>query len=187
MLDDGAVAGWFSPAISPPTDEVGCVSYRRPRWYAVRFGQINEALIVRLLNLVGLPYKIFTYQHQVGRRRATTRSWLPGYMFVEFDVLLDEWRQILRIPGIIEVLGDPTPLDYGKIEELIERLPSRLPKNDPGADILIGSTVRILNGVFRDHVAKVCESGPNSVKLVWMMFERVITATLRPKDVVVVE
>jgi hypothetical protein len=40
---EGAVARrWFSPAIFSEPDQLGCGSYRGPRWYAVRFGQINE-------------------------------------------------------------------------------------------------------------------------------------------------
>ena len=39
---EGAVARrWFSPAIFSEPDQLGCGSYRDPRWYAVRFGQ-NE-------------------------------------------------------------------------------------------------------------------------------------------------
>ncbi len=75
----------FSPAILAHLDDVGCVSYRVPRWFAVRFGAINERLTLRLLNLIALPYHIFTYTHQVGRKRATTRSWLPGYAGAWYD------------------------------------------------------------------------------------------------------
>jgi len=40
---EGVVAGrYFSPAIIfSETDDLGCGSYRHPRWYTVRFGQ-NE-------------------------------------------------------------------------------------------------------------------------------------------------
>jgi transcription antitermination factor NusG len=42
-------------------------------------------------------------------------SWLPGYLFVEFDVVRDDWGQLKRIPGVIEILGAPTPLPEGQL------------------------------------------------------------------------
>lgn len=183
--DIDAGARWFSPAILSNPVEPGCVSYRLPRWYAVRFGKINENLMLRLLNMVDLPYRIFTYQHQVARRRETTRSWLPGYMFVEFDIH-DNWGQLLRIPGVIEILGDPTPLDEGVVEDLVDRLPKKLPKNASGTVIAIGSTVRILDGTFRGYEAKVIVSNETYVTVLWMMFGHLREQVLKLSDVEVV-
>src|SRR4051812_14008405 len=166
---EGAVAGrYFSPAIIfSETEDLGCGSYRNPRWYTARFGQINERLMLRLLDLIGLPYHIFTYLHQVGRQRETTRSWLPGYFFVEFDRELDDWGQLNRVPGIIEILGSPTPLDTGIVEDLVERLPRRLPKPAPGVTVPVGAEVKITKGVFLGHVAKVIDADCQYVTVLW--------------------
>ena len=177
-------AFWSAILLQPPVH--GCVSYREPRWYAVRFGQINERLMLRLLDLIGLPYHIFTYLHQVGRQRETTRSWLPGYMFVEFDAVRDDWGQLNRVPGIVEVLGGPTPLDTGVVEDLVERLPRRLPKNGPDTEVPVGTEVRITDGMFRGHVGKVIKSDRRQVTVLWMMFGHLREQTLRTADVEVV-
>jgi transcription antitermination factor NusG len=189
---EGAVAGrYFSPAIifSEP-DALGCGSYRVPRWYTVRFGQINERLMLRLLDLIGLPYHIFTYLHQVGRQRETTRSWLPGYFFVEFDRELDDWGQLNRVPGIIEILGAPTALDTGIVEDLVERLPRRLPKNCSATVIPVGAEIRINDGgPFQGHLARVIPAkapAPGYVTVLWMMFGHLREQTLRTADVEVV-
>lgn len=202
---EGAVAGrYFSPAIifSEP-DAPGCGSYRNPRWYTARFGQINERLMLRLLDLIGLPYHIFTYLHQVGRQRETTRSWLPGYFFVEFDRELDDWGQLNRVPGIIEILGSPTALDTGIVEDLVERLPRRLPKNSAHTVVPIGTDIRIADrGAFHGHIAKVIpgkkgapvqlpdgsweDPDPGYVTVLWMMFGNMREQRLRVADVEVV-
>ena len=65
---EGAVAGrYFSPAIifSEP-DSLGCGSYRDPRWYAVRFGQINE-----------LPDRT---DHSINRRSASISAGMPSLL-----------------------------------------------------------------------------------------------------------
>ena len=190
---EGAVAGrYFSPAIIfSEADDLGCGSYRTPRWYTARFGQINERLMLRLLDLIGLPYHIFTYLHQVGRQRETTRSWLPGYFFVEFDRELDDWGQLNRVPGIIEILGSPTPLDTGIVEDLVERLPRRLPKPAPGVTVPVGADIRITQGPFQGHFAKVIlppgkVQDPRYVWVMWTMFGQLTEQKLPVADVEVV-
>jgi transcription antitermination factor NusG len=176
----------FAPAILSGPEDLGCGSYREPRWYAVRFGQISEPLVLRLLDLILLPYHIFTYQHQTGRHRTTTRSWLPGYMFVEFDPS-DNWRQLLLIPGVIEVLGSPTPLADGVIEDLLTRLPRRLPKNTAHTVIPVGSAVRVKDGPFSGVEAKVIEiKDDDHVCAMWMMLGALREQVFRVADLEVV-
>jgi transcription antitermination factor NusG len=73
--------------------------------------------------IIDLNYRLFTYEHQRPRRRPTIRSWLPGYFFIEFD-MHDEWYQLNRVPGVIEILQ--RPLEAELIDDLVERLPKRV-------------------------------------------------------------
>lgn len=61
----------FTSAIRTPPDIAGCVSIRDPRWYVVRFGLANDELLLRLLDLNGLPYHLFTYRYQGSEVRIT--------------------------------------------------------------------------------------------------------------------
>jgi hypothetical protein len=139
---------YFSPAIFSEPGEIGCVSYRQPRWYAVRLGQINERLMLTLLDLIDL--------------------------------------QPNRVPGIIEVLGSPTPLEEGVVEDLVERLPRRLPRNGADVALAVGTEVRITSGMFQSHVGKVIRSDRRYVTVLWMMFGHLREQTLRTVDVEVV-
>jgi transcription antitermination factor NusG len=98
--------------------------------------------------LVDLPFHVFSNRYRNAQQRETIRSWLPGYLFVEFDVARDDWGQLKRIPGVIEILGAPTPLPEGQLEELISRLPTHLERTADDAVIPVGAEVWITAGAF---------------------------------------
>jgi hypothetical protein len=67
-VEDADAGRWFSPAILSEPDQLGCGSYRDPPMVrgAVRSDQrALSALMLRLLDLIKLPYHIFTYRYQM--------------------------------------------------------------------------------------------------------------------------
>ncbi len=92
----------------------------------------------------------------------------------------------MRVPGMIEVLGAPTPLAAGVVEDLVERLPKRLERNTADAVIPVGSEIRITDGMFRGHTGKVTQSRRGGVTVLWMMFGHLREIELRVDDVEVV-
>ena len=61
----------------------------------------------------------------------------PGYLFISFDLARDQWRRIYRTRGIAGLIGatidQPTPIEFGLIEELIARTSARRIVDDPGS------------------------------------------------------
>jgi transcription antitermination factor NusG len=137
----------FRSAIS---EDVDINRVREPWWHAVRFNHSRARVLEPLLGVINLNYRLFTYEFQRPRRPPTIRSWLPGYFFIEFDMLHDAWVQIKRIPGVIEILK--RPLEAELIDDLVDRLPKRVNALVSECEsVPRGSTVRIR--ADSDHVA----------------------------------
>jgi len=163
-------------------------SVRRPEFYALRYVSGKETPVRRLLGLIGLHYHLFTFERYRRRKRPVVCAWFPGYLFLEFDILRDYWQQVLRVPYVLEILGDsrprPMPLDGpGSVADLIERLPVRFERSTPVTRIPPGSTVRLLAGVCKGSTARVTWSDAGRVKVVMMMFGRPVEATMVLGDV----
>ena len=183
-LDPGTFSPVFWPAISEITDSD---RLREPWWYAVKFDAGRSKLLERLLGLVGLDYRMFVYEYRRPRQRPTTRSWLPGYFFVEFDPG-DRWQQLLSMPGVITVLGRIPNDGEGSIEDLVARCPVKVEPTGEGLEsIPRGSQVRILSGTFAgNELRAVTWSERKKLRVNMMAFNRVMEVELRTQDVEVV-
>jgi transcription antitermination factor NusG len=172
----------FRSAIS---EDVDIHRVREPWWHAVRFNHSRARVLEPLLGVINLNYHLFTYEFQRPRRPPTIRSWLPGYFFIEFDMLHDAWGQLNRIPGVIEILKGP--LEAELIEDLVNRLPKRvMPSDNECESIPRGSQVRIKSGPFAGHMASVTWSERKRVKILMMMFGTPKEIPLRTRDVEIV-
>lgn len=159
---------------------------RNPYWYVLRFVTGKERLLRRLLDQTRLPYHHLTFMHPQRRQRPTERAWLPGHMFIHFDVARDFWQQILHMPAVLEILGDPSPLPPGLMEDLVGRLPSRVAKASAFSTIAPGQTVRLIKGPFTGFECVVTWSDRRHVKVISVMFGRPTELMMKIEDVRVI-
>jgi transcription antitermination factor NusG len=182
-------AAEFASAIAlTPLDPQGSAVVRHPAWYVLRFETGKERLLRRLLGLTHIPYHHLLYRHQISRQQATERAWFPGHMFLEFDIERDAWQQVLRMPAVIELLGgiQPKALPDGTMEDLVGRLPYKVPKGPAFACVAPGQRVRIIKGPFLDHEGAVTWSDRRRLKVTAIMFNMVTEVELELTDVVVI-
>jgi transcription antitermination factor NusG len=174
---DVSMRAWWAAAGSAPipefrsaiSEDVDINRVREPWWHAVRFNHSRARVLEPLLGIINLNYRLFTYEFQRPRRPPTIRSWLPGYFFIEFDMLHDAWGQLNRIPGVIEILK--RPLEAELIDDLVDRLPKRVNALVSECEsVPRGSPVRIKSGTFEGHTASVTWSERKRVKIVMMAF-----------------
>src|SRR3954447_23147772 len=79
------------------------------------------------IGVINLNYRLFTYEYQRPPSPPTIRSWLPGYFFIEFDMLHDAWGQLNRIPGVIEIPKRPLEAELiPVVRSVIEQLDARI-------------------------------------------------------------
>lgn len=146
LADTGA--DWsteFFPAIRKET-QLATLSVRRPRWYVLRFVFLGEILLTRVLRMVGQEYMQFKYELPDG----SIRSWLPGYLFVRFDVERDFWQQIIDFPHVTELLGNPSPISDEIMRDMELRFPfHRAIDKKPVKTFCRGSLARITAGTMR--------------------------------------
>lgn len=176
----------FRPAIRPPVGQADSV--RLPEWFVIKYNHKGEVLLKRILDQIGMEHHVFKFLQKRRRKPPVIMPWLPGYMFVRFDVELDFWQQLLDMPHVIEVLGSPVPrplpaADEGSFEDLVKRLPTRFGKSQAYASVAVGQDVLITAGIGKGHAGKVTWSSPKRVKVIIMMFGQPIEAELSSADV----
>lgn len=158
---------------------------REPLWYVLKYVSGKEKVLTWLLWHIGLPFQHLTYLQKVKRSAPVQRAWLPGYIFLSFDRIRDNWGQVLRMPYALEVLGDPSPLPPGLVDDLVLRLPQRPAKPTAFSCIAPGTRVRFRKGAFAEHEGPVTWSDRRKVKVMLMLFNRPEELLADVSDVVI--
>lgn len=166
----------FQPATDPTLD-------RSPSWFAARFVFSQSKVFFNLLDHIGQNYRDFKYSQRQPREKPITRSWFPGYVFLEIDLATDHWQQIYSMPGFLEILGQPSALPDGMIEALDNQLMKKLAGRDPGVKFNPGDGVVITAGPFKDHTGIVLAHRKGVVDVMAMIFGRPCKASLSVGDV----
>lgn len=93
-----------------------------------------------------------------GKRQIVEEKIYPGYVFVDMIVTDDSWYVVRNTPRVTGFVGAGTlPIAVSKeeIEELKKRMGVAEPKYK--LNVLIGDTVKIIDGPFKDFDGKVSE------------------------------
>lgn len=127
------------------------------RWYAVQTQSCAEEKARFHLSAQGFHVYLprFSKQRRHARKVETVlRALFPGYVFVELDLEVDQWRSINGTVGAIGMVrhGDkPAPIPCEIIEAIKER------EDETGAVSLApkgltkGDRVRVMDGAFAEH------------------------------------
>ena len=197
LLPDGCtwpiipeVSELWAPSFVPAA---GCGT-REPEWFVIRYVAGRERSVFRLVDFLKLRYRAFGYRFKIPRTRHrksyyTTRQWMPGYFFIEFDVAHDFWQQLLYVPHVLEILGNPSPLPKvgsGSVVDLEARLPPTPEGPTTRTSIRPGTLVRIEVGPFAHFVGPVLRSDKRAVVLLPMVFGRPTELTVPIKDATVI-
>lgn len=144
------------------------------RWYVATTRHAAEEQAEAELGRQG--WKVSLPLARVERRRrdgllvAVVRPLFSGYIFIQFDCLVDRWKTIGSVKGITGLLGwsqergFPSAVPEGEMDALFACLSAHggvLPLNESRSNVVIepGMMVRIMFGPFRDQVALVSSCG----------------------------
>ncbi len=95
---------------------------------------------------------------KAGKRKVVEEKIYPGYVLVEMIVTDDSWYVVRNTPRVTGFVGSgttPTPISPDEIKELQKRMGVEEPKYK--MDILLGDSVKIVDGPFKDTDGKVAE------------------------------
>ena len=140
-------------------------------WYAVHTYAGYEDAVSRYLrqrvDSLGMNDKVFRIivpkekkiKIRNSKRVTVEEKIYPGYVLVEMIMEPDSWYVVRNTPRVTGFVGadttNPTPLSYGEIETLMERMNVDEPKFK--FDVAVGEMVKIIDGPFKDYDGKVSE------------------------------
>jgi transcription antitermination factor NusG len=119
-------------------------------WYAVWVLTNAEFVVEDALLEYGIESYLPSWVEVVqwsDRKKSTRRPLFPGYLFARADENGKPRRELLRIPGVIQVLPNnlqPAPIEGSDIENIRLAIASGLPMKP--CDYVTGDAVRIEHG-----------------------------------------
>lgn len=178
----------------------GTVLVSGPRWFVIATKPGMERGVdrgVKTLNVGHLcPLHVRVVRH-AGRDERVKRPLFPLYTFAQFDIAdpNDPWPKILRIPGVVTILGmkrasrgltetqlrsidaqKPTPMRPGVIEHLQQLMDvngGAIPLQKKAFQPLEkGTKVTIIEGPFSSFEGLVVEDARTRVKVLLDLFGR---------------
>src|SRR3990167_277218 len=110
-----------------------------------------------------------------GKRIEETEKIYPGYILVDMIVTDDSWYVVRNTPRVTGFVGSgiyPVPVPKKEVEELFKRMSTDTTKHT--INLLIGDTISITDGPFKDLEGKVSEIDEikGKVKVLVSMFGR---------------
>jgi len=156
----------------------------KKRWYVVHTQsgfenkvQANLEKRVKTMNVQDKVFRILIPTEEVaemrdGKRKIMKRKFFPGYVLVEMEEDSKDASHIIRnTPGVTNFVGadGPQALPEEEIKQILRQMGMfgevDKPKVKPKLELMVGESVRIMDGPFRDFVGLVEETNPDRGKL----------------------
>ena len=93
-----------------------------------------------------------------GKKKVSKRKVFPGYVLVEMDMTDDSWYVVRNTPGVTGFVGSgskPIPLLENEVAVILRQM--GLEKTRTKIDVVIGQSVRVIAGPFKDFIGVVKE------------------------------
>ncbi len=93
-----------------------------------------------------------------GKKKVIKRKVFPGYVLVEMDMTDDSWYVVRNTPGVTGFVGSgskPIPLLEHEVAAILRQM--GLEKTRAKIDVVIGQSVRVIAGPFKDFIGVVKE------------------------------
>lgn len=166
-----------------------------PSWYTIKTvsnkemkveKSINKLIILEKLKNIILkvivPHEIVV-EVKGGKKLNHARKFYPGYVFIYMHLydnhhrlLQRPWRLIKKIDGVINFIGNSSPIALKDIEvdRILNKIKNSEGKKVPKIKYMIGDIVKINDGPFLNLTGKVDEIDPmrGKLKISVSIFER---------------
>ncbi|KKU93907.1 MAG: Transcription antitermination protein nusG [Candidatus Jorgensenbacteria bacterium GW2011_GWA1_48_13] len=140
-------------------------------WYAIHTYAGYEDAVSRYLKQriesLAMTDKIFSVivpkevkiKVKSGKRHKVEEKIYPGYVLVDMILDNDSWYVVRNTPRVTGFVGasaaKPTPLSKEEVDELMTRMGEAEPRFK--LDLKVNETVKIIDGPFKEHDAKIAE------------------------------
>lgn len=163
------------------------------RWYAVHAYSGQEANVKKNLlihaeqgGLRDLIGDILVPMEEVaeiksGEKKISRRKFFPGYVLVQLPVHPERnpelWHMIKETPGVSGFIGSrtqPTPLDDGEVQAIIEEIRGERERPKPKVKFESSERVKIIDGPFSNFMGNIADINHErgTLKVMVEIFER---------------
>ncbi len=94
-----------------------------------------------------------------GQQKISEKRLWPGYILVKMNLTDDSWMYVKNTNSVLGFLGGekPTPLSDKEVAEILEELEQKKGDVVQKHNIVVGDTVKIIDGVFVNFIGNVVE------------------------------
>ena len=150
-----------------------------PHWYAIRVRYRHEEVVQKGLAGKNTKYLHLTYCEKSKKKKIIlTKSFFPGYMFINLELNRHLHVEILKLLGVVEIIKNsdgPVPIPDDQIAN-IEKLKEYEGEIFSSQKFATGMKVKVISGplegltgyiddVNKNHIKLGIESVPGSVSI----------------------
>jgi len=102
-----------------------------------------------------------------GNKRVTSRTFYPGYIFVQMNLTDESWHLIKNTPKVSGFIGGqrPAPVPESEIAVIAQQVAEGAAKPKPRVVYEQGDHVRVLDGPFANFTGTIEEVKPDKQKV----------------------
>ncbi len=149
------------------------------KWYVVQAysgyeGKVKLSLLERIRQAgmeeafgeILIP-KENVQEHRGGSRRVTSRTFYPGYIFVNMDLTDETWHLVKDTPKVSGFVGGrhPAPVPESEIQAIAQQVAEGAAKPKPKVVFEAGDHVRVIDGAFANFTGTIEEVKPEKQKV----------------------
>lgn len=100
-------------------------------------------------------------------RRVTSRTFYPGYIFVNMDLTDETWHLVKDTPKVSGFVGGrhPAPVPESEIAQITQQVAEGAARPKPKVVFEAGDHVRVIDGAFANFTGTVEEVNPDKQKV----------------------
>lgn len=104
-----------------------------------------------------------------GKKKAKTKTFFPGYMFIEMELTKETKHLITSTQGVMGFIGgtgsEPQPLQKYEIDRIFGRVEEMDGKTTMEVPFILDDKVKIIDGPFKDFMGTITEINEEKRKL----------------------
>jgi transcriptional antiterminator NusG len=150
------------------------------KWYVIQAysgyeGKVKSALEERVkqhnmdefFGEILIPKENVQDTTKTGGKRVTSRTFYPGYVFVNMDLNERTWHLVKDTPKVSGFVGGrhPTPVPESEINAIFQQVAEGAAKPKPRVVFDTGDHVRVTDGAFANFTGTVQEVNPAKQKV----------------------
>ena len=128
--------------------------------------RIRQAGVEEQFGEILIPKENVT-ENRPGGRRTTTRTFYPGYIFVNMVLTDDTWHLVKNTPKVSGFVGGrhPAPVPQSEINAITAQVAEGAARPKPKVEFEAGDHVRVIDGAFANFTGTVEEVNADKQKV----------------------